>query len=385
MSANKIITILSIIVLLLSCEKEKTEYKLSDDSEFFYGFYGFNSNIIIHDESISYYSQDSNKVFGNLFEFRNGRKLGKGIHSYKSFRLYHYDKIFGVITIEHENKVEIVDAKSFLSIQQFSLESPRDIAISEDESVTTILISCGNTTESGKLALIKAYNYREHDEVEIENIEIKTGNKPGKIFMHNNYIYVFSTGENDTSNTIAKIYHEGFTRFQKVEDIYVGENPVSYDVFEENETGFNNKSLAILCKGNATNPASIVKFNLILNKVTSTHSFKTLDLQPQSFYLMQKYGDIYRLANNDIYRYNGDVIWFYANNRLYEATLSRLEDAVVVFNRNISDFTSILPHDKYLSVSRDTVNSTSMLYISRFEPPSTFDSIPINAYAKKIE
>jgi hypothetical protein len=380
MAAYKIFIPVSILAFLLftSCEQEKTEYKSSDNSEtLFYGFSDYFSNIIIHDESLSYYSQKSKKVFSNLFEYRNGRKLGKGIHSYKYANLFHHNKIIGVITVESENRVEIIDAKNFVSLKQISLESPRDIAIINDQYVTTIFISCGNSISNGKLAVIVVYNYADNNTFDV-TIEIGTGNIPGKIFIHD-YIYVLPH-EQGGSNTIAKIYRQNFDiySFQKVDDIYVGENPVSFVGFSEGFSGHSNYSLAILCKGNASIPASIVNFDLVLNKIISEHSLETFEFLPEK---------IVRLSN-----YSGkasDEIWLYANSRIYNVKLSQLEKPVVVFNRNISDLTRltypITMDDNYMAVSRDTVNEKSKLYLLRLNPPSVFDSITINGHAKKIE
>ena len=83
-----------------------------------------------------------------------------------------------------------------------------------------------------------------------------------------------------------------------------------------------------------------------------------------------------------------DEIWFYANSKIYEAKLSQLEKPVVVFNRNINDFTRInypyLGSDNYIAVSRDTIGLKSKLYLLKLNPPSIYDSIDINGYAKGI-
>ena len=370
-----------------SCEKEKIEYHQTYNHNIYQGFSADKNYFILHDNSITYYNSDSNKVFNNLYEHQNGEKLGNSIHSFRSF-FYNYVeyKNAGVFSLEDENKLVYIDLNNFVYDLEVEIESPRNIELVTGESYVmawenvlptyphlhgssdyqSILVSTGKG-RSGKLIALIPYN-------NIISDEIDTGNEPGRIYVHD-FVYVFSNeNSNQHDSTIAKIHYDKdrATDFQKVEDIYIGINPVDFDEFKETQTGFYNQSLAILCKGDENTPPSIVLFDLVLNQIRGIHSFKDSELKPE------------RIVN-----FNNPDVWFYANNRIYSANLNQLNQAEVLIDKNISELYDCISYNEqkefFIGVSNNSESSKSYLYrIETYYPFEVFDSIKINEHAHKI-
>jgi hypothetical protein len=380
MTTKKFIFItVTLVVACMSCEKEKIEYKKEYSGNFFIGF-AYNNNFIIHDESISYYSTDSNKVFNNLFEHQNGRKLGESVHSLKFFR--NWKDIYGIITVEGENMIEIVD-KNFISVKQIQLDKPRNISIMySGEDI--ILVSYGDA-ENGGLAVIAPWDFSIAD-------TIRTGNTAGEIYV-DNFIYVLSNGENDTDSTMAKIYYgNGPYALQKVEDIAIGKRPVLSFPFKEDETGFSNQSLLIYCLGNSVEKPKIVLFDLIRNNIINSYPYPTGTEYPE------------HILNIDPYE---NEILYCSNNKVYSSSLSDLGSQQLLTAHNLISLSlagfknECLDRDEqnnctvtgwaeyYIGISGD--NNEGQQYLYRFNESNLFkeyfeviDSIPINDNARKI-
>jgi hypothetical protein len=384
-------------IFIASCEKEKTEYHQTYNHDIFKGFSADRNYFILHDNSITYYNPDSNKVFHNLFEHQNGKKLGNSIHSFHPF-FYNYVeyKNSGVFSLEDENKLVYIDLNNFVYDFEVEIESPRNIELVTGESYVmrrenvlsfhphlhgssdhqSILVSAGSG-RNGKLVVIIPYS-------NIINSEINTGNDPGKIYVHDyDYVYVFCNEKsNQRDSTIAKIHFDNYdaSDFQKVEDIYIGINPVDFVEFAEYETGFYNPNLAILCKGDENTPASIVLFDLLLNKITDTYSFGDSDLKPERIINFRNY------SYSD--QYNPEV-WFYANKKIYSANLSNLKQAEVLIDKDITElhhcFSNVEIWESFLGVSNNSESANSYLYrFKHFYPYEVIDSIKIGEHAHKI-
>lgn len=380
MTTKKLIFILvTVVVACVSCEKEKIEYKKEYSANFFIGF-AYNGDFIIHDESISYYNPDSNKVFGNLFEHQNGRPLGESIHSLKFFR--NWKDVYGIITVEGEDMIEIVD-KNFISVKQIQLYRPRNISIMySDEEI--ILVSYGDA-ENGGIAAIAPWDFSIAD-------TISTGNTAGEIFV-DDYIYVLSNGENDTDNTIAKIYYgDGPYSLQKVEDIVVGKRPVTSLPFKEQETGYYNQSLLIYCLGNSVEKPKIVLFDLIRNSIIDTYSYQTDTEYPEHIFELDTYKkEILYCSNNNIYLSplaDPDSRELQSEHNLVSMSLVNFRNECLAHDeQNNCTYTGMAEY--YVGISGE--NNEGQQYLYRFNKTNPdkeyfelIDSIPINDNAKKI-
>lgn len=370
--------IVIIAVAFVSCEKEKIEYEKQYSGDSFYGF-SLNNNFIIHDESISYYNADSNKVSGNLFEHQNGRKLGNSVHSLKFFRNWKDD--YGIITVEGENMIEIVD-KNFISVKQIPLYKPRNISIAWNSQDEFILISYGDA-EHGGIAVFAPWDLSIIDSV-------RTGNTAGEIYVHN-YIYVSSNGDNDADTTIAKIYYgDGPFSLQKVDDIVVGKGPVKNFETWHSIDGYYNRSLFIYCKGDEAEAPKIVLFDMIQDKVLGPYNLGSLANIPDQVLDIYSDGEIY---------YN-------SNNSVYSVTLDDLASPKLLTRRNIMSLADVylnespvkdpkINHycngcgDYYLGISAEENGEQQYLYrfYGQFFEDDFFeliDSIPIGPNAKEI-
>jgi hypothetical protein len=340
-----------ISTILVSCEKEKTEYEKTWDG---HDFIGFNDGLfILHDNSIGYFNPDSNKVFPDIYGHQNAKGLGTGIHS--------LNPNAGMITVEDENKIEFVDLENFTSIESIEISRPRDIY----NFGSYKLVSFGNRV-SGGVALVDYINRELLQTVE-------TGNVAGKIYSDGNNIYVFCDGkdENDSIISILKYEYSNFAvSLLKADSMVVGIRPVDFVEISLNYDS-QHKGLAILCIGNKTVPASVVIFDLTTRKVQQTYHFDNPDFKPESMFWI---GEPYMGSR---------ILAVYANNKLYQTELTNPMKTLVLIDKNISDF---YRYDQtYLTVSRDTVNPVSWLYKFDLQSLDLLDSIAIEGNARKIE
>ena len=262
-----ILTIISVLVLV-SCENEKTEYQSALDPVSFSGFrLGY---FILHSQSISYYSSEVNKVYPDIYAHQNGKPLGNGIHSF-------YD---GLITFQKDNKSEFIDEVNLISEGFQEIEKPRDIYGFPGRYN---LISFGDTGNEG-IAMV--------DMVEKKIVKtIHIGIRAGRIYQKNNYIYIFSDGTIMNDSIIEKYYYQenSDTFLLKIESFEIGIRPVDFVEIPIHYDDYTHTGLAILCKGNETIPASIVLFDLITEKVIKTYSFESPDIIPENLFWFPDY------------------------------------------------------------------------------------------------
>jgi hypothetical protein len=134
-------------VLLTSCEIEKTEYQTILDDVYFGGFR--DGYLIVHNQSISYYSPEVNKVYPDIYTHQNGKPLGNGIHSF-------YVNLFsgpGLISLQKDNKIEFIDVVNFISEGFLEIEKPRDITEFDGQYC---MVSFGNKSTGG-IALVDLF------------------------------------------------------------------------------------------------------------------------------------------------------------------------------------------------------------------------------------
>jgi hypothetical protein len=336
--------------ILISCEKEKTEYEQTWDG---HDFIGFNDGLfIVHDNSIGYFYPDSNKVFPDIYRHQNGMELGTGIHSLD---------LSGMISIEKEDKIEFVDLENFISIESMEVRQPRNINFYGSYR----LVSFGNIN-SGGLAIIDPFNRKLLQTVE-------TGNEAGKIYLDVTTIYVFCDGKNENDSILCILkaeYSNSTLSLHKTDSIMVGPRPVDFVEISMNYDS-QHKGLAILCMGNKTIPPSIVIFDLDTRTVEETYYFENPEFKPESIFWI---GEPYSGSR---------ILAVYASGRLYQTELTNPMHTSVLIDRNVSDLYRY--KQTYLAVSRDTVNPISYLYKFDMLSLNLLDSLAIDGNARKIE
>ncbi len=338
---------LLISYITISCDNEDIKTCQVCDDE---GFWGFSNGFFtVHENSIGYYDPDSNKVFPDLFRYQNGEGLGNGIHSFNNYT--------GLVTVEKENKLEFIDMKNFLSLGSLELNEPRNITFS-----FPMLVSYGKRN-SGGIALV---------DIQSRKIvkTVATDIEAGKLFVDNDFIYVFSSGNDERDSVIVRLYGFYTGNIHRIDSMVIGNRPVDF-VEITLEEAHDHKGLAILCLGKKNVRPSIVILDLITGRIRNTYHFENPDLKPEN---------IFRIVKPNS---NGPILASYANNKLYKLILSEPIVSTVLINKNISSLTTT--RFNFIAVSRDTIHPVSYLYKIDDELLVVQDSIPIEPRAKKIE
>ncbi len=339
------------IGIMFSCEEERTEYKrfLGDN-----GYPGFtNGYFTVHDHSIGYFNPDSGKVFPDIYAYQNGHTIGNGIHS---FLPPGYGST-GLVTLEKENRVEFIDGIDFLSKGSITLDKPRNIF----PQFGNLLVSYGKGETKG-IALINLFEQR-------MELTIATSIEPGKIYMDENLYYVFSSGQESKDSVVVKLYTDNINNtsaLHVIDEIPIGHRPVDFVEISLGTTNLH-KGLAILCLGEGSEPASIVTFDLITQRVAGRYSFQDVSLKPINLY------------KTDV-SYQGPVMVSNINGKIYRVDLTDRVEIQLKINKNLSEFYKL--NNQYMAVSRDTFGDHSQLYTIDSETLEIIDSISIEAKAK---
>src|SRR4030042_4798497 len=268
-SKYPIVLTIFLVLLLTSCEIEKTEYQTILDDVYFGGFR--DGYLIVHNQSISYYSPEVNKVYPDIYTHQNGKPLGNGIHSF-------YVDLFsgpGLISLQKDNKIEFIDVANFISIGVQEIEKPRDIF---DLHGRYCMVSFGDRSTGG-IALV--------DFVEKKILKtLHTGIEAGKIYREENYLYVFSDGYLMNDSIIEQFYYSQNSpaSMHKLDSFSIGIRPVDFAEITIHYDDYDHEGLVILCKGNTNIPASIVLFDLITEKVTRSYPFESTNIIPENLF-----------------------------------------------------------------------------------------------------
>lgn len=183
---NLPVWVLSVIMVLASCEKEETVPEKR----------GYAAGVIITNEgafnssngSISWYSPDSAMMVNNIFESVNGRPPGDVVQSFSRAGDY------GVIVVNNSNKIEIVDLETFESTGTITgFTYPRYFEYSGNG---TGYLS--NGSGAGEVYKIDLQNATVTDTIEV-------GMGPEKMVISGNLLYVANSGGWAFDNTVSVI------------------------------------------------------------------------------------------------------------------------------------------------------------------------------------
>lgn len=350
------------MLLLAACEIEKTEYQPILNGIFFGGFR--DGYFILHNQSISYYSPEVNKVFPDIYAYQNGKPLGNGIHSF-------YVDLFsttGLISLQNDNKIEFIDVVNFISEGIREIEKPRDIF---ELRGRYCMVSFGEK-KTGGIAVV--------DLVEKKiGQTCQTGIQAGKIYRSGNYLYVFSDGNLTNDSTIEKFYYQqnSPSSLYKLDSFSIGIRPVDFVEMTIPYDVYSNAGLAILCKGNSNIPASIVLFDLVTEKVVSSYSFESTEIIPENLFWFPEY--LTWFPENQS---REKTLASYLNNKIYTLILNNPVEISILIDKNIS---YLIPSDDYyLAFSMDTVSPVSYLYRFDLFTFDLVDSVSINPKAIKL-
>jgi hypothetical protein len=353
------LTILSFTLLVISCEKEKKEYQQFPDESYFMGFtYGI---FTIHENSIGYYNPDSGKVFADIYRHQNGHAIGNGVHSMSIFQLDEYKRV-ALITVEHQNKIEFIDSKSFLSQDSIEISHPRNVLPFQADC----LISYGTKENFGHGIALVHIPTRSVDQI------IFTGIVPGNMYRYDKYYYVLP--DRDDNDSVMEVYYailfeDGqLGRFTFADSVTIGNRPVEFIETRVGESG--HSGLAILCLGIGNERSSVVFYDLIAQKKLETYYFEDPGFKPEHIFQFKYSSKPYFFVN--------------ANKKFYQVEFTQPMTVKMVIDKNINELKQLNGHPFFCAVSLDTVNQGSYLYMINNTTFAVEDSIPIEPGAKSL-
>jgi YVTN family beta-propeller protein len=211
------------ILFLTSCQKDNQDHGPEGD--------GYSGGVFIYCEgaynagngSISWYDPESDTVINNLFERVNGRPTGDVVQSFALAGDY------GVIVVNNSQKIEVVDIKSFESVNTISgFSYPRFFAYG---GKGTGYLSNGSMDGH-------VYKIDLHQGVVTDTIEVGYG--PEQMVISGDYLFVANSGGWLYDNSVSVID----TRTDKVvRSIAVGDIPISL-------VADLHSHIWVLCRGN---------------------------------------------------------------------------------------------------------------------------------------
>jgi len=250
MKLKNIIYLFAFSLLFVSCTKTE------DTPD--YGKYG--AGVLISNEgtfgagngSISYYSPDTDSVTNEIFQFENSRSLGDIVQSVNKIG----DYVF--IQVNNSNKIEVVDAKSFVEMGVIQELTQVRYAIGDENTVYAS--AWGTWGADGKVYIIDVNTLTVTDSV-------ATGLGPEAMVLLEDKLFVANSGGWGFDNTVSVIDPTNKTVLQTIE---VGANPKSMVVDKD-------ENLWVLCSGSALydanwtpighNPSKLIQINPSTNAI----------------------------------------------------------------------------------------------------------------------
>jgi YVTN family beta-propeller protein len=216
--------LLPVTLFLSSCEKES----IRDDDPVNSGYSG---GVFIYCEgafnagngSISWYDPETDTIINNLFEKINGRPTGDVVQSFAIAGDY------GVIVVNNSQKIEVIDIKSFESVNTISgFSYPR------------YFVYGGKGAGYLSNGSMEGHVYRIDINEGIVTDTIEVGYGPEQMVISGNYLFVANSGGWLYDNSVSVID----TRTDRViKSIAVGDIPVSL-------VADRHHNIWVLCRGN---------------------------------------------------------------------------------------------------------------------------------------
>lgn len=213
----------ALCIALLSCEKDEKKTPLMEQLD--NGIIILNEGTFLNNNaSVSFYSDENDRLINNLFQQVNQVGPGDVITSYTKVGDY------GFLVVNNSGKVEIVDKKTFeVAAAPIVASYPRYVlGINNEKAYLT------NGTMQGYVYIISLSSLTITDSIEV-------GYGPEMMVMLDNKVYVANSGGYMKDSTISVI---NIDTDELIENIYVGDVPSQLVLDNEN-------NLWVACRGYA--------------------------------------------------------------------------------------------------------------------------------------
>ena len=283
----KIISILFLIPVLLSCSKKQIREDTKivtpppvNNSSYRNGIFIVNEgNFNWGNASITFINAVDSTVQQDVFNVHNGRLLGDVAESMQVFS----DK--GFIVVNNSNRIEVVSLKDFTSLKSITgFNSPRFMAIIDStKAYVTNLQKDISIVDLSTLTVKKS---------------ISTACWTEAIIKVNNFVFVSAIGNlNDpSSNRNAKILIIDSKSDMIVDSIKTGKEPTCMVMDKKDK-------IWVLCTGGYDNyePATLIRIDPILRVVDKTYTFTASNAAPSRL-CINSYKDTLYFLNNGVFQ-----------------------------------------------------------------------------------
>lgn len=237
------------------------------------------------------------------------------------------------IVVNGSNKIEIVDASTFVSEATITseLSNPRYIAIDEQN----IYVSNWGDPSVSTDDYIAVF--RRADNALVNKIDVKEG--PDRLILKNNKLVITHSGGWSNGNSVSILN----TRNNKLENFFVGDIP--------NDLAVNNNDVYVLCSGityDGETGGKLVQINLNTNEITQTLDFNS-----------NQHPGYITIYNNEIYYNLGNTIYKAPTN-----PTSLPENALFTANATYLYGFTITNNAIYIADAKDFTSNGEVKYYS---------------------
>ena len=267
----KVIYIVFISVLFVSCKKHGKEINQSTPSELKNGMLVLCEGLFQHNNSsLSWVDFETSKVDDNFFVSKCSRELGDTGNDLKIYG----GKIYIVVNVS--STIEVLDKFTGLPVKQISMQNgskakqPRSIVFKGSNAFITCYDGYVDVLDTLTLTITK---------------RIKVGANPERMSVLNNKLYVTNSGGLNAPNVDSTVSVINLTTLLEDKKIVVGKNPGSI-------VADNQGDMYVIARGNyGSTPSRMVKINTVNDSVESHFSFNASGIEKMNDDFLISYFD----------------------------------------------------------------------------------------------
>lgn len=260
-----------LIALAVSCKKKHPTEETPAPSELSNGLLVLNEGLFNHNNSgLSWINLSDHSVGNQFFEEKTSRGLGDTGNDLKRYG----GKIYIVVNVS--STIEILDAKTGLSLQQISMvangtpKQPRSIAFSGSKAYVTCYDGFVDVIDTSSLQVTQ---------------RIAVGSNPEGLAVSNGKLYVANSGGLNYPNVDSTLSVIDLSTHQELQRIVVGKNPGAVCADHQGD-------IYVISRGNYSSiPSRMHRINTTTDTKENSFSFDAGGISRMNNYLLISYYD----------------------------------------------------------------------------------------------